>query len=337
MYSTAFHSRDLDGLRFLVTGGAGFIGSHIAEYLLDQGAGHVRVLDNLSEGKLENIAPWLGLDRFSFVEGDITRPEDCARACEGIDLVSHQAALGSVPRSIRDPVASHAANVTGFLNLLVAARDAGIRRLVYASSSSVYGDSPVLPKTEDSLGRPLSPYAATKLINEVYADVFSRNYPLETVGLRYFNVFGPRQKPDGPYAAVIPLFMDAILRGQAPRIHGDGDQSRDFTFVANAVEANIRGLLATNPAAVGRVYNVAFGERATVNDVWRELKSLTGSTVEPEHVPPRAGDVRDSLADISAARELLGYTPSVSFREGLGITFDWFRQHFGPEIHREAR
>lgn len=337
MYAKAFHPGELGGLRFLVTGGAGFIGSHIVEYLLDQGAGHVRVLDNLSEGKLENIEPWLGQDRFSLVEGDITLPEDCARACAGIHLVSHQAALGSVPRSIRDPAASHAANVTGFLNMLVAARDAGARRLVYASSSSVYGDSPVLPKTEANTGRPLSPYAATKLVNEIYADVFSRSYPLETIGLRYFNVFGPRQKPDGPYAAVIPLFMDAILRGKPPRIHGDGEQSRDFTFVANAVEANIRGLFATGPDAVGRVYNVAFGERATVNELWRELKALTGSAIEPEHVPPRAGDVRDSLADIGAARRLLGYAPSVSFREGLGITFDWFRQRFGPAILEEVR
>ena len=328
LYERAFDSDAMDSRVFLVTGGAGFIGSHICEYLLCHGAAEVRALDNLSEGKLENIRPWLEKTGFQFIEGDITDPATCAMACANVDYVSHQAALGSVPRSVETPLATNAANVTGFLNILTAANAAGVRRFVYASSSSVYGDSTELPKKEDATGKPLSPYAVSKLVNEIYGSVFARIYGTEVIGLRYFNVFGPRQKPDGPYAAVVPLFMDALLRGQSPCINGDGEQSRDFTFVANVVEANIRAMFTDVTGACDRVYNVACGQRQTINELYRMLRILTGSDVEAAHLEPRTGDVRDSLADISLAREFLGYDPKFDVNSGLAITLDWFRQQF---------
>jgi len=326
MYEKSFHPRPLVDQRFLVTGGAGFIGSHLCEYLLQHGARLVRVLDNLSEGKRENIAPWLDRDDFEFIEGDITEAETCQQACRDIDYVSHQAALGSVPRSIKTPLLTNAANVTGFLNLLTAAKDAGVRRFVYASSSSVYGDSRELPKQESRIGTPLSPYAASKRTNEVYAAAFAHAYGIETIGLRYFNVFGPRQKPDGPYAAVIPLFIDALQQNRPPLINGDGEQSRDFTFVANAVEANIRALFTEVPGATNQVYNVAFGQRRSINQLFEALRDMTGCDVEAVHRDPRPGDVRDSLADISRAAKYLGYAPSYDIDAGLKVTLAWFRQ-----------
>jgi len=328
MYEIPFNSKPIDGFKFLVTGGAGFIGSHICEYLLQHNAGEVRVVDNLSEGRHANIQRWIGLPNFTFIEGDITDPDVCQQAVRGVNFVSHQAALGSVPRSIDTPLATNAANVTGFVNVLTAAKDAGVRRFVYASSSSVYGDSLKLPKCEELIGEPLSPYAVSKLVDEIYAGVYGRVYGFETVGLRYFNVFGPRQKPDGPYAAVVPLFIDALLDNRVSYINGDGEQSRDFTFVANAVEANIRAMFSEAEGATGRVYNVAYGERRTVNELYSVLKSLVNSSVAPIYREPRSGDVRDSLADISAAIELLGYQPQFDIDAGLAITLDWFQAQF---------
>lgn len=328
MYEQPFHTGSIAEKVFLVTGGAGFIGSNIVEYLMKHGAGEVRVLDNFSEGKRSNIEPFLNSPNFKFIEGDITDVATCQQACAGVDYISHQAALGSVPRSLETPLLTNAANVTGFLNMLTAAKDAKVKRFVYASSSSVYGDSLKLPKVEEHIGDPLSPYAASKYVNEVYAGVYALNYGIEVVGLRYFNIFGPRQKPDGAYAAVIPLFMDALLKGVSPFINGDGNQSRDFTFVENAVQANIRAMFSDVPGAAGKVYNIAIGDRATVNELFFTLRDLIGSDVQPTYRQPRKGDVQDSLADISKARAYLGYEPTVQMREGLRITLNWFKQNF---------
>lgn len=328
IYETNFHCTDITSTRFLITGGAGFIGSNIVEYLVHHGAGHVRILDNLSEGKLENIKPFLKLDNVEFLEADIEDLSVCNSACKDVHYVSHQAALGSVPRSIATPTITNNANVTGFLNMLTAAKEAGAKRFVYASSSSVYGDHADLPKLEQNIGNQLSPYAVSKYVNELYSSVFGSCYGFETIGLRYFNVFGPRQKPDGPYAAVIPLFMDALLKNEPPMINGDGEQSRDFTFVVNAVEANIRAMFSTNPDAVGKVYNVAFGQRRTINQLFDTLKKLSNSEVAAIHRDPRPGDVRHSLADISLANSLIGYEPKWDIDRGLAITFEWFRQRF---------
>ena len=334
MYVSPYHTLDIGKSTFLITGGAGFIGSNIAEYLMKYGAGEVRVLDNLSEGKLENIEPFLNEPNFKFIEGDITDVNTCAKACDGVDYITHQAALGSVPRSLETPLLTNAANVTGFLNMLTAAKDANVKRFVYASSSSVYGDSQKLPKVENHIGDPLSPYAASKFVNEVYAGVYALNYGIEIIGLRYFNIFGPRQKPDGAYAAVIPLFMDALLQSKSPFVNGDGEQSRDFTFVENAVQANVRSMFTDVDGACGQVYNVAFGERTTVNQLYFTLKDLVGSDVEPTYRDPRKGDVLDSLADISKAKAYLDYDPKVDIRTGLDITMSWFKDRFGSAITR---
>jgi UDP-N-acetylglucosamine 4-epimerase len=331
MHKPPHHTADISSFSFLVTGGAGFIGSNIVAYLLRHGAGRVRVLDNLSEGRIANIGPFIGRDDFQFIEGDITDPKTCLAACEGIDYVSHQAALGSVPRSIETPLKTNAANVTGFLNMLTAAKDAGVRRFVYASSSSVYGDSIRLPKVEEHIGSPLSPYAASKFVNEVYAGVYALNYDMELIGLRYFNIFGPNQKPEGPYAAVIPLFMDALLNNRRPFINGDGKQSRDFTYVDNAVQANIRALMTTVQGATGQVYNIACGERYSVNELFHTIRDIVGSDIEPVYREERRGDVRDSLADISKARAYLGYNPTVKLREGMVPTLEWFRENYAPQ------
>ncbi|MCF8275912.1 MAG: SDR family oxidoreductase [Flavobacteriales bacterium] len=333
MYSKPFHTNDIGSSTFLITGGAGFIGSNIVTYLMKYGAGQVRVLDNLSEGKLENIQPFLNEPNFEFINGDITDSETCRKACEGVDYITHQAALGSVPRSLETPLLTNAANVTGFLNMLTAAKDAKVKRFVYASSSSVYGDSLKLPKVEEHIGDPLSPYAASKFVNEVYAGVYALNYGIEVVGLRYFNIFGPNQKPDGPYAAVIPLFMDALLKGVSPFVNGDGEQSRDFTFVENAVQANIRSMFSQVSGATGQVYNIAFGERTTINQLFFNLKELLGSEVNPTYRDPRKGDVQDSLADISKAKAYLGYNPQFSIKDGLEVTLKWFSEHYGAKAH----
>lgn len=329
MYHENFHATDISSVKFLITGGAGFIGSNIVEYLVHHNAGQIRILDNLSEGKIENIEPFLKLKNVEFIEGDIDDLTTCKTACEDIDFISHQAALGSVPRSIATPTVTNNANVTGFLNMLTAAKDASVKRFVYASSSSVYGDHPDLPKLEANIGNQLSPYAVSKYINELYSGVFANCYDFETVGLRYFNVFGPRQKPDGPYAAVIPLFMDALIKNESPMINGDGEQSRDFTFVVNAVEANIRAMFSSAKEATGKVYNVAFGQRRTVNQLLSTLKDLSGSEIQAVYRDPRPGDVRHSLADISLAKELLGYDPQYDIDRGLDITFEWFKMRFG--------
>ncbi|HEX5003448.1 MAG TPA: SDR family oxidoreductase [Bacteroidia bacterium] len=323
-----FHKGNLKGLSFLVTGGAGFIGSNIAGYLLQHGAGKVRVLDNLSNGFMKNVEPFLSHPAYEFIEGDITDTEACKRACDGIHLVTHQAALGSVPRSIQFPQQTHAANATGFLNMLVAARDAGVQRFVYASSSSVYGDLSESPKVESRIGRALSPYAVSKLTNELYASVFGLNYNMATIGLRYFNVFGPHQDPNGPYAAAIPLFMDALIHNKPAYINGDGGQTRDFTYVENAVQANIRALFTDDDEAFGKVYNVAVGENITINELFAMLATIAGSDMKPLYRDDRPGDIRNSLADISLARKHLGYEPQVRLNEGLKKTFNWFRESF---------
>lgn len=320
-----FHSKNIASDAFLVTGGAGFIGSHIAEYLLKNGAGKVRVLDNMVNGFETNLAILKQFPAFEFMEGDIRNADTCQAACKGMDYVSHQAALGSVPRSIKEPVYFNEVNVGGFVNILKASVDHGIKQLVYASSSSVYGDEPTLPKKEEKTGRCLSPYAATKKTNELYAQVFADVYGLKIMGFRYFNIFGPRQDPDGPYAAVIPLFVKGILKRIPVYINGDGEQTRDFTFVENAVQINIKGMLTGNEAALNKVYNVAVGDRFSVNYLYETCKSQLNSDWEPTYREPRHGDIRHSQADISLAKGLLDYQPTKKFEAGLIDTIDYFK------------
>lgn len=323
---------------WLVTGVAGFIGSNLLETLL-QNDQQVVGLDSFATGHRHNLeqvralvtpAQW---QRLRFIEGDIRDLATCQQACEGVDHVLHQAALGSVPRSINDPITTNAANVSGFLNMLVAARDAKVRRFVYAASSSTYGDHPGLPKVEDRIGKPLSPYAVTKYVNELYADVFARCYGMESIGLRYFNVFGPRQDPEGAYAAVIPKWAAALLRSEAVAINGDGETSRDFCFVANAVQANVLAATTTNAAAVNQVYNVAVGDQTTLNQLYEQLVRSLSAAVPGLRVPApvyrdfRSGDVRHSRADVSKAQELLGYRPTHRFAEGLSVATGWYLQH----------
>jgi UDP-N-acetylglucosamine/UDP-N-acetylgalactosamine 4-epimerase len=317
MYDTIYHSELLSDKTFLVTGGAGFIGSNLVEYLLKYGAKKVRVLDNLSTGFLHNIEEFKNNENFEFIEGDIRDLATCQLACKGIDYVSHQAALGSVPRSIDNPIATNEVNISGFLNMLVAVRDNKCKRFVFAASSSTYGDSKELPKVEGRIGKPLSPYAVTKYVNELYADVFAKTYEMETIGLRYFNIFGPRQDPNGAYAAVIPLFIKAIKEGKPATINGDGETSRDFTFVENAVQANIKSLLVTNPEAVNQIYNVACGERTTLNQLWKTLNHLAKKDISPIYRTERNGDVRHSLADISKIKNNIGYEVAVNFVVGI--------------------
>lgn len=321
-----FHTQDISGSSFLVTGGAGFIGSHIVEYLLKNGAGKVRVLDNLLTGFEANIDIFRSYRQYEVVYGDIRNYDVCRQACEGIDYVSHQAALGSVPRSVKDPVTSNEVNVSGFVNIITAAKDAGVKTFVYASSSSVYGDEPNLPKREQVIGNLLSPYAVTKRTNELYAEVFYRLYGLKVIGLRYFNVFGPRQDPDGPYAAVIPLFVKGILNELPVYINGDGEQTRDFTFVENAVQANVRGMLTNNEAAFGQAYNVAVGDNFSVNFLYKAIGELLGKEHAATYREPRSGDIRNSLADISKAKDLLGYLPTYRFLDGLAVTVNYFKE-----------
>ncbi len=321
--------------RWLVTGSAGFIGSHLVEHLLKLGQ-EVVSLDNFSTGykrNLEEVRAAVGEEawrRHAFVEGDIVDLATCRRACERVEIVFHQAALGSVPRSIENPLLTHAANATGFLNVLVAAREAGARRFVYAASSSTYGDQPDLPKVEDQIGAPLSPYAVTKHLNELYADVFGRCYGTGAIGLRYFNVFGARQDPEGAYAAVIPRWVRALLRGERVSIYGDGETSRDFCYVANAVQANLRAALVTDEAAVNQVYNVAVGERTTLNGLYALLRQLLPDLDAPAavHEAFRAGDVRHSQADVGKAVRLLGYAPTHDLRAGLVEALHWYVARF---------
>ncbi len=305
--------------RYLVTGGAGFIGSHLTEALRRRGA-FVRVVDSLITGHRENLAH---VDGVEFIEGDLADLDVARRAVEGIDLVLHQAAIPSVPRSVSDPLTSHRANVDATLNVLVAARDAGVKRVVYAASSSAYGNTATLPKHEDMPSAPLSPYALQKLIGEQYMQMFTTLYGLETVSIRYFNVFGPRQDPSSPYSGVISIFTRALVDGRSPTIYGDGEQTRDFTYVANVVDGVLRACEA--PAAAGHVINLATGTRISLNQLFAALAELLGSPLEPTYGEPRAGDVRDSQADIGKARRLLGYEPVVPFEDGLRLTIDWFR------------
>ncbi|WP_417858938.1 SDR family oxidoreductase [Xanthomarina gelatinilytica] len=326
MYHNPYHKQDLSTLSFLVTGGAGFIGSNLVEYLLKHKAKKVRVLDDFSNGYRENLTEFRDHPAFELMEGDIRDLETCKQAMKGMDYVSHQAALGSVPRSINDPATTNAVNISGFLNMMIALKESDtVIRMVYAASSSTYGDSKSLPKVEAQIGKPLSPYAVTKYVNELYADVFGKTYGTDVVGLRYFNVFGPKQSPHGAYAAVIPLFMQALKDGVSPTINGDGEQTRDFTFVANAVQANIKGLFASKEAR-NEVFNVACGERISVNYLWQALSEAADSKLKAIHGPERQGDVRDSLADISKAEKLLGYQPEYSVREGLKLTWDYFNK-----------
>lgn len=327
MFENKYHQEDLASYRFLVTGGAGFIGSNIVSYLLKYNAKKVIVLDNLSTGFIENLKEFIDLPNFEFIEGDIRDLKTCERAMKDVDYVLHQAALGSVPRSINDPITSNEVNVSGFLNMLVAQNNSkSVKRLVYAASSSTYGDSKSLPKVEDQIGKPLSPYAVTKLVNELYADVFYKTYETETIGLRYFNVFGPKQSPTGAYAAVIPLFMQALKDGNPPTINGDGEQTRDFTYVENAVQANIRALFASK-SAVNQVFNVAFGERISLNQLWKILQETSEKELEAVYGPPRKGDVRDSLANIEKAKNLMDYNPVFSVRDGLNLTWAYWLKH----------
>jgi UDP-N-acetylglucosamine 4-epimerase len=319
-----FHSEPLDNKSFLVTGGAGFIGSHIAEYLLKNGAGKVRVLDNMVNGFNSNLSALRQYPAFEFIEGDIRDTNSCLRACEGIDYVSHQAALGSVPRSIKEPFYTNEVNAGGFVNILKSAVDSKVKSFVYASSSSVYGDEPSLPKKEERTGNCLSPYAVSKKTNELYAKVFGDIYGIPAIGLRYFNIFGPRQDPDGPYAAVIPLFVKGIITRQPVYINGDGEQTRDFTFVENAVQVNVKAMLSQDKDAQGKVYNVALGKNFSINYLYNAVKTHLKSNQQPTYREARSGDVRDSLADISLAKNLLGYQPTTEFEEGLASTIEYF-------------
>lgn len=318
-------------MKVLVTGGAGFIGSNLCEYLLAHNY-KVVCLDNFATGKIENLLPLLNryLDTFKLIVGDIRDLSDCQKAVVGVDYILHEAALGSVPRSIKDPATTNAVNISGFLNMLIAARDAGVKRFMYAASSSTYGDSQSLPKVEDVIGRPLSPYAVTKYVNELYADVFARTYGMECIGLRYFNVFGRRQDPFGAYAAVIPLFVKKLMAHESPVINGDGGYSRDFTYIDNVIQMNMLAMTTTNPDAVNQVYNTAFGERTTLNQLVNYLKEYLSefdpkiADVEILHGPNRQGDIPHSLACIDKARKLLGYIPEYSMRDGLKEAVKWY-------------
>jgi len=318
-------------MKVLVTGGAGFIGSNLCEHLLKEGHS-VRVLDNFATGHIKNLLPFFKdyADRFELQVGDIRNLSDCEKAVNGMEYVLHEGALGSVPRSIKDPITSNDTNIGGFLNMLVASRDAGIKRFVFAASSSTYGDSKTLPKVEDVIGKPLSPYAITKYVNELYADVFAKTYGIEYIGLRYFNVFGRRQDPHGAYAAVIPLFVKKFMAHESPTINGDGEYSRDFTYIDNVIQMNMLALTTTNPDAVNQIYNTAFGERTTLNQLVSYLKEFLSefdpsiANINPIYGPNRAGDIPHSLASIEKAKERLGYNPLFSMKEGLKEATKWY-------------
>jgi len=321
--------KQLKNSRVLITGGAGFIGSALIETLLAQD-NEVVCLDNLATGKLENIAEFKNNTSFQFIEGDIRSLADCQKASDGVKFVFHQAALGSVPRSVKDPITTNEVNISGFLNMITAARDAGVKRFVYASSSSVYGDHPALPKFEENTGNPLSPYAVTKKVNELYAKVFGELYGMETIGLRYFNVFGRRQDPEGQYAAVIPLFVKSLINHEAPVIFGDGSQTRDFTYIENVVQANLLAAIVENPEAYNTAYNVAFGDRVTLNELYAFLRDgLTKfdpeiTNIKPVYTNPRQGDIPHSLASIAKTSELLGYIPQFNLKQGLELSIKWY-------------
>jgi UDP-N-acetylglucosamine 4-epimerase len=328
LYNSPYHDLDISKYSFLITGGAGFIGSNLVEYLLKYNAGKVRVLDNLSNGYFENIKEFIGLPNFEFVEGDIRNLDTCMTAIDGMDYISHQAALGSVPRSITDPITSNDVNISGFLNILIAAKESKVlKKMVYAASSSTYGDSPKLPKVEGNEGNPLSPYAVTKLVNELYADVFSKVYGLNTIGLRYFNIFGPNQNPNNPYAAVIPLFCKSFIEGVQPTIFGDGNTSRDFTFVENAIQANIKALFHKN-FEKHEVMNVACGDQISLNQLIEFLQQISKKDIVAIYSTERQGDVKHSMASIVKIENNLSYSPKFKFKKGLEITYNWYNQSF---------
>ena len=315
--------------RVLITGGAGFIGSNLCEVLLNKN-NKVVCFDNFATGKRENIEEFLEDPNFVLIEGDIRKLEDCLKATKNIDYVLHQAALGSVPRSIKDPITSNDVNVGGFLNMLVASRDNGVQRFVYAASSSTYGDSESMPKVEDIIGKPLSPYAITKYVNELYADIFSKTYGLETIGLRYFNVFGRKQDPNGAYASVIPKFVSQLMKGEPPVINGDGNYSRDFTYIDNVIQANLLSLVTTNEKAINTIYNVAYGDRNTLNDLMRYLKEYLSEfdstilNIDVIHGENRTGDIPHSQASVSKAKALLNYNPQYNLQQGLKAAVKWY-------------
>ncbi|MDR2009584.1 MAG: SDR family oxidoreductase [Bacteroidales bacterium] len=319
----------LTNSKVLVTGGAGFIGSNLIEKLISQD-NHVKCLDDFSTGKMRNIEQFLGHPNFALIEGDIRNLDTCMFACKDVDIVLHQAALGSVPRSIKDPVTTNQVNIDGFLNMLVASRDNNVKRFVYAASSSTYGDSAELPKVEEKIGNPLSPYAITKYVNELYAKVFGNLYGLETIGLRYFNVFGKNQNPDGAYAAVFPKFIKALINHEAPLIHGDGTQSRDFTYIANVVQANELAATTTNKDAINTVFNIAYGENNSLNDLTERLISRLSvydpeiANIKPVYGPERTGDIKDSLASVEKAMRILEYNPKYDVHKGLEIAIEWY-------------
>jgi len=320
---------ELSNKTILVTGGAGFIGSNLCEALLEKG-NKVVCLDNFATGKRENLEQLLKDTNFTLIEGDIRKLEDCLKATKNVDYVLHQAALGSVPRSIKDPITSNEVNVSGFLNMLVAARDNGVKRFVFAASSSTYGDSESMPKVEDIIGKPLSPYAITKYVNELYADIFSKTYGLETIGLRYFNVFGRKQDPNGAYAAVIPKFVSQLMNGESPVINGDGNYSRDFTYIDNVIQANFLSLVTNNEKAINTVYNVAYGDRNTLNDLMGYLKDYLSefdskiSSIEVVYGPNRVGDIPHSHASVDKAKENLNYNPQFTLQQGLKEAVKWY-------------
>ncbi len=315
-------------MRYLVTGGAGFIGSNLVETLLGMG-GEVIVLDNLSTGKRSNVEPFLDNPRYTFMEGTVTDPSVCALACRGVDYVFHEAALISVPLSIDEPVRTHEINITGTTNVFLAARDAGVKRVVWASSTAVYGNSETLPNIETMPLRPLSPYAASKAAGEMLASAYSEVYDISIVSLRYYNVFGKRQDPFSAYAAVIPLLVSKLLRRERPVIFGDGEQTRDFVYIENVVQANVKAALQAGDDASGRAFNVGCGRRISVNELFRVIADELGSDLEPEYAPPRQGEVRDSVADIGAARTAFGYDPAIDVREGLKRSLSWYRENLG--------
>jgi UDP-N-acetylglucosamine 4-epimerase len=317
-YIKNYHNVDISSSIFLVTGGAGFIGSNIVEYLLKYNAGNVRVLDNLSNGYYENIEKFIGLKNFEFIKGDIRDYTICENAIKNVDYVIHQAALGSVPRSINDPLTTNEVNISGFINMLTAAKqEKSVKRFVYAASSSTYGDSKILPKVENIIGSPLSPYAVTKYVNELYAEVFSKVYNIQLIGLRYFNVFGFKQNPNNPYAAVIPLFIKSALTGNSPKIFGDGETSRDFTFIENVVQANIKALF-SDIKNKSEIFNIACGNKTTLNELWEIIcREFKVQYIKPTYFPERNGDIKHSLANIDKAKKELGYNVEVNISEGI--------------------
>lgn len=327
LYNNKFHTVDLSNERFLITGGAGFIGSNLVEYLIKFNAGHVCVLDNLSTGYFENIKDFLQLSNFEFINGDIRDLDTCKNALNNITMVSHQAALGSVPRSIKDPITTNEVNIGGFLNILTAVKNSvSVKRMVYAASSSTYGDSPELPKVEGNEGKPLSPYAVSKAVNEMYADVYSKVYDFHSIGLRYFNVFGPKQNPNNPYAAVIPIFCKAFLNGENPTINGDGITSRDFTFVENAIQANIKAL-SYNLLKKHEVFNVACGDQISLNEIVEMLQDIANLKLDINYGPERSGDIKHSMASLKKISQVLKYEPKIRFKEGLEIVYNWYKKN----------